>query len=252
MPNSLTKIFQIALLGFASATFFGFAASSRGDTLGLQLMAPDVTVQNIQMNFIADTTPGGPGGGHLHVTGLPTVMRTDDPAPPTPPTYQWFDDSAPLGVPQYMKIDADLDANGKLIPGTGSLSIKGIISSLGPTMSGDLLYGDLTDFGFLPDSPGAPLFEFTFKMNGAIAEAFNSVGATGGVVLLANADDYLGTFDRNFSNTGSLTDYADVARVAVPLPRSVWGGLALFGTTGAFARFRRFGGSLTSASARAE
>lgn len=191
--------------------FFGLAAFFLVSSLGTVQGAPlDLTLFDYPdtVSLLIDVTYDAATDQFL-ATGTASQLDDDGSVPPEDIVGGTFD------------LTATIDAVGTL--SSGSLTIGGTVPSLG-FLSGTLLTGNLTDFGF-PDGGGDPL-EFLFDVSGGDAQGLYS-GNPGGVILTQTG--FGGSFDVDFDNlggggSGSGTGLADVA--PVPLPGTLCLGLA--------------------------
>lgn len=183
-----------ACAGVMAAGLLSAGINAQAATLNLTLFdTPDIVSGFIDVTYSAATSTFG-------ANGFAEELDDDGSIPAEAITNGTFN------------LDATIDAAGSLAG--GSLTIGGTVATLGFN-SGTLLTGDLTAFGFEP-AGGDPL-EFTFDVTGGDAAAlYGGVGAVGGVIM--GATDFGGSFDVDWSNTGS-----GVANVApVPLPAALW------------------------------
>jgi hypothetical protein len=126
-------------------------------------------------------------------------------------------------------LNATIDDSGILGPG-GTLTIGGTVTSLG-YLTGTLLTGDLTDFGF-PDAGGDPL-EFLFDVTGGDAATLWA-GQKGGVILSFSgfSGDWTADWDNLLNgDEGTGTAVADTGAIPEPatLTLMLMGGGALLG-----------------------
>jgi len=124
-------------------------------------------------------------------------------------------------------INALIDEFGVL--GGGTIAVDGVVPSLG-FVSGTLLTGILTDFGFPPS--GDPL-EFVFSVTGGDAAGLFGHGPIGVILSGSGFDgDFTSSFDNRIDQFPGAA-FSDVAPV-VPLPGSIWLALAGVGVSSIF------------------
>lgn len=115
----------------------------------------------------------------------------------------------------------------------GSVSISGDILD-GPTYSGLLLQGDITDFGFQDAAPPfnpalgeGSIFEFVVHVTGGALQAPYYVEDTAGIIMnIGNASGmppFTGVFTSAFQNSGltGLSDTFPMADPNIPEPSSI-------------------------------
>jgi hypothetical protein len=197
----------------------GLAAVANATPLNLNLLLPDLLSSTIDVTYNATSDAFSASGFSLELDDdgvLPNVQ---------------------LDAPGLFVIGATIDASENLQAG-GTLSITGKITSLG-YVSGTLLTGNLTDFGFAGDAAGI-VFEFTFAVSGGdLASSY--AGQPGGVILSTALNSFSGfgsDFDNLFfgiSGTGSgISDTAPIPEPSTGL--LVLSGLALLGSRAASRR----------------
>lgn len=137
-----------------------------------------------------------------------------------------------IGLPETIfggsfSLYANIDEFGVLSSGT--ITIGGTVPML-TYISGTLLTGTLTDFGF--PSTGDPL-EFVFNVTGGDAAGLFGSGPSG-VILIGSGfeGDFTSGFDNRIGPFPGAA-YSDVAPV-VPLPGSLWLALAGVGASSIF------------------
>lgn len=124
-------------------------------------------------------------------------------------------------------LNANIDGSGVL--GGGTIALGGTVPSLG-FISGTLLTGTLTDFGF--PSTGDPL-EFVFSVTGGDAAGLFGQGPIGVILSGSGFDgDFISSFDNRIGQFPGAA-FSDVAPV-VPLPGSLWLALAGVGVSSIF------------------
>ena len=144
--------------------------------LNLTLLLPDVVSGTIDVTHVASTDAFSASGFALELDDdgvLPNIQ---------------------LDAPGGFSISAVITDAGVLT--SGSISITGTIASEG-YVSGTLLTGDLTDFGWFGDTSGM-IFEFEFDVTGGDLAA-SYAGAPGGVILGTGANTF-GGFGADFNN----------------------------------------------------
>jgi hypothetical protein len=101
-----------------------------------------------------------------------------------------------LDAPGGFSIAATINDLGALVGSTGTISLTGTIASEG-FLSGTLLTGELTDFGFVGDAAGM-IFEFAFDVTGGdLAPDYPS--PHGGVIMSSSLNSF-GGFGSSFDN----------------------------------------------------
>jgi len=144
--------------------------------LDLILLLPDVASGTIDVTHVAGTDA-------FSATGFALELDDDGVLP-----------NIQLDAPGGFSISALIDDAGVLT--SGSLSITGTIASEG-YVSGTLLTGDLTNFGWAGDAAGM-IFEFEFDVTGGdLAPSY--AGAPGGVILGTTLNSF-GGFGSDFDN----------------------------------------------------
>ena len=172
--------------------------------LNLTPQVPDIFAGLVQVEYDADTDI-------FSAEGIAEGLDLDGLAPP--------DHHIHAGT---FAVSATIDDGG--VASDGSLQIGGTIGTLG-AVSGTLLTGTLTEFGFPDSGPG--LFEFVFDVTGGdLAPQFYPQS---GVILDAQdfglSTGFGGSFDGSFSNVG--TGNADVFATVIPEP--ITAGTSLLG-----------------------
>lgn len=208
---------QPRLACFVIVCILAGAVVSHGAPLDLIPLRPDITSGLIDIEYIASS-------GAFTADGLPFMYY----GPPLP-------DGAI--TPGFFDLDATISASG--VASSGSLLITGTtLGGSGTGVFGDLLTGDLLDFGFAPDgSSGAPIFEFLFAVTGGQLESdFDVLGATIGVILTSGDTSFPGGFGADYSLNSH--DFA-TSNTFIPMPEPASVFLTLVGLAGIVIRKRR-------------
>lgn len=208
--KSITRPIQTASLSrwgswrvlLVSVLMMAMGSQAQAAPLNLTLLnTPDIVSTDISVNYTA-------GSGSFTASGFALALDDDGSVPAEDIAGGTFN------------ISATIDSTGALQSG-GALSIGGTVASLN-FLSGTLLTGNLTEFGF-PDSGRNPL-EFLFTVTGGDAAGlYGGSGATGGIIL-SSISDPTGDWDFTADFTGDGFAVSDVA--PIPVPAAVW----LFGS----------------------
>ncbi|MDH3589142.1 MAG: hypothetical protein OEQ74_07035 [Gammaproteobacteria bacterium] len=183
-----SKYFATVKVALATA-LLSLSWSSHAAPLGLTLAdAPDIASGFITVSYNAMTDT-------LSATGS-AIQLYDGVAT--------FIDAGGLFI-----LEATVDGDGNMTGGT--ISIDATIASLGH-VSGTLLTGVLTDFGFM-EGGGDPL-EFLFDVTGG--DLASLYGPRGGIIL--SDAGFGGSFANDFANTDA--GVSDTA--AIPVPPALW------------------------------
>lgn len=216
--NSMFRFLMLSMLIIFAGGLLTYGAVAHAAPLGLNLLPfPDIASTSIDVEYdaVSDSFTAYGAAVTLNVGGGPQNI-----------TGGVFD------------LDAVIDGNGDLAAGTNTITISGIVSTLGYS-SGTLLTGTLTDFGFI-DPPGGDIFEFLFSVTGGDLAA--SFGSLGGVILDANflSSAFYGTFTADFHNLGQGgTGYGAGTSDTAPVPEPATLALVLLGGGGLLTLHRR-------------
>jgi len=207
----VTRTVSVACALLAVATFANVSSAA---PLNLTSTHPgDVTTHYSSVSYVLDANPLT---GTLTVTGEPDEFDVNS-------QFIWN------GV--FSLSMTVMRSTGAVV--SGSLSISGDILD-GPTYSGLLLEGDITDFGFQdpapPFNPGlgeGSIFEFVVHVTGGELHAPYYTDDTAGIIMnignASGAPPFTGVFTSAFQNTGlsGLSDTFPMADPNIPEPSSV-------------------------------
>ncbi len=175
---------------------------------------PDVTGNLFDVSYVANNAPN-----NLNISGYDVAMDDDGVGPLLSP------DSLSAGS---FLISASVTTGG--VATGGSITITGdYLSTLG--LTGTLVTGTLTDFGFDSPPSGLDYFEFKFVVTGglmATPQYFGLPGSTLGVIYDAqedlfstNATAFASSFASQPFGSGWLNSRADVAPIPEPATLSL-------------------------------
>jgi hypothetical protein len=183
-----TFVILLAVLSFRSVSFAA--------PLNLDLpVTPNIFTGTVDVSYHASTDRFLANGVNVWVELAPTEIHNF--------------------IPQAdnFLIEAIIDQDGHAI--NGSLSVTGTVPSLG--ISGNLLSGDLFDFGYT--ETGSLFFEFVFdNLSGELAYLFT--GTDAGVKIGGGDTSFAGSFLTDFGTIGDPDGLADTAPI-VPIPGSL-------------------------------
>jgi len=167
-----------------------FSGSANASLLNLPFLTPDITYNNLAVNYDSGSD-------------LLTVDSTTAFFGPVEFEGGVFWD----GYDGTYDLDATITDAGILTSGT--ISITGLIENPATldVISGDMLVGNLVDFGFLADNPA--IMEFLVDVTSS------DIGIQGEAVLLISGLDTDIDFSSDFSGTA---DFSDNAQIPVPTP----------------------------------
>jgi hypothetical protein len=183
------RLFCVAVFGLA-IVFGSRGLAARGASLNLIAVDPDISAGFLNASYNAST-------GILAADGWPIGFTENG-------------NSTPIDGGQY-SLSVQLTSAGQPVPGTGTLDITGSDPSLG--VSGTLLTGDLSDFGF--QSGGGDIFEFVFNDLGGDLAPYYSSGESG-VILDAMNSGFDGSFQNSFTASPYLSVSDNVSVVPEP------------------------------------
>lgn len=117
--------------------------------------------------------------------------------------------------PRSYSVSFFVDAAGNFAGGVlgDDLVIRGNIDVNGDSVidyAGDLIKGEVTNFGWLDTGTPIDLFDFTFDFTAGALSSFYSPGFKGGDKMTSEVSTFTGSFASNFSGTKTKHDTAPV------------------------------------------